>query len=138
MKTLNYNGFSNTPSTCEYGIGDIHGKTAIVFYQGAMGGTSITNMIEALTMHVLSTDLQGVDPAQVRVFEHYAPSLNPLAEWQEVTFLDKGEIQEDKGIARKLIELVLSSSNTTKQWYVNNPAWLPVNAADLVIVSAIQ
>lgn len=137
MKKLPYNGFSNTSSACEYGIGDIGGKTAIVFLQTTSGGTSITNMIEALTMHVLATDLKGVAPNQVRVFEHYAPSLKPLHEWQEVSFEDIGEIQEEKSIARKLIELVVPS-NEPRNWYVNGPSWKPVTPADLPIVSAIK
>lgn len=137
MKNLNYNGFDNIPSSCEYGIGSIGSKKAVVFLQTKSGGTSISNMIEVLTMHVLATDLPGVDPNQVRVFEHYAPTLKPLVEWQEVLFSDMGEIQEKNNIARNLIELVMSSG-APKKWYVDGPLWRPVTATELAIVSAIH
>lgn len=136
MKKLNYSGFGGIPSMCEYGIGSIGGKKAVVFLQTTSGGTSITNVIEVLTMHVLATDLPGVDPSQVRVFEHYAPTLKPLFEWKEVLFSDVGEIQDEKNIARKLIELVVPSG-APKKWYVDGPSWQTVAATELAIVSAI-
>ncbi|MGP3508677.1 hypothetical protein [Paracidovorax citrulli] len=137
MKKLEYRGFSNTPSECKYGIGVINGKTAIVFHQTVQGGTSITNMIEHLTMHVLATDLPRVDPNQVRVFEHYDQHLRPVSEWQEVTFQEMGEIQEEKNIAEKLIEFV-SRSSPSKRYYVDGPSWGSVNPNDLATVKNIQ
>lgn len=98
---LNFNGFSNAPSSCEYGIGEIGDKVAIVFYQRELVGTSITNMIEHLTIHVLAKVLPEVSPEKIRVFEHYNPELKPIIEWQEVRFSDSGVIDEGKKHSKK-------------------------------------
>lgn len=137
MPVLNFNGFSNTPSSCEYGIGEIGNKTAIVFYQKEPIGTSITNMIEHLTIHVLAEELPGVSPENIRIFEHYNPDLNPIYEWAEVQFSDSGKINEKKSILKKLVELVFPSG-TPPKYYVNSPEWLGVSEQNIALLSNID
>lgn len=137
MKKLNYNGFGNAQSSCEYGIGQIGDQTALVFYAPKLHGTSITNMIETLTTHVLSSDLQGQDPRTVRVFEHYDPSINPLVEWQEVTFKDIGKVNPRTSVLQKMLALVVPS-NKPPEWYVDGPSWKPVASNDITILSGIK
>ncbi|ENM3816593.1 hypothetical protein EFU53_000397 [Vibrio cholerae] len=137
MNTLKFSGFSNIPSECEYGIGEIGDKIAIVFYQRELIGTSITNMIEHLTIHVLATELQGKSPENIRVFEHYNPELNPIIEWQEVQFSRSGVVDERKSIITKLIELVFPSGNPSK-YYVDSPVWSRVSDEDIQVLSKID
>ena len=59
MKTLNYQGFT-TPCSCQHTICDLAGKQVVVFVQGPLTNTSITNLIEVLASRVLSADLVGV------------------------------------------------------------------------------
>jgi|GEM_PF-4222872 len=137
MKTLKFSGFSNVSSECEYGIGEIGDKIAIVFYQRELIGTSITNMIEHLTIHVLATELQETSPDNIRVFEHYNPELNPIIEWQEVQFSDSGVVDEGKSIITKLIELVFPSGNPPK-YYVDSPVWGGVSNQNIQVLSKID
>jgi len=137
MIILNFNGFGNAPSSCEYGIGEIDGSIAIVFYQNALIGTSITNMIEHLTIHVLANNLPGTPPENVRVFEHYNPELRPMIEWQEVSFGSSGEIDEGRSVIRKLIELVIPSTDSPK-YYVDAPIWNPVTNESIEVLSQID
>lgn len=137
MRTLEFNGFSNTPSSCEYGIGEVEGKAAILFYQRELSGTSITNMIEHLTVHVLAEDLPGILPENVRVFEHYNPKLNPIYEWAEVRFSESGKIDEGKSILKKLLELVFPSGKPPK-YFVDSPQWLKVSEQNIDLLSDIN
>jgi hypothetical protein len=137
MENLNFNGFGNTPSSCEYCVGEINGGVAIVFYQNASIGTSITNMIEHLTIHVLANRLTGTPPENVRVFEHYNPELKPIIEWQEVSFGSSGEIDEGKSVIGRLIELVIPSTDSPR-YYVDAPIWNPVTRDEIEILSQID
>jgi len=137
METLDFNGFGNTPSSCEYGVGEIDGSVAIVFYQNALIGTSITNMIEHLTIYVLANSLSGTSPENVRVFEHYNPELRPIIEWQEVSFGSAGEIDDGKSVIRKLIELVIPSTESPR-YYVDAPIWNPIASEEIEVLSQID
>lgn len=137
MKNLNFHGFSNTPSSCQYGIGEIGGKVAILFYQKELIGTSITNMIEHLVIHILAKELPGTSPENIRVFEHYNPDLNPIYEWSEVRFSKSGEIDEGKSILNKLVELVFPSKNPPR-YYVDSPEWRNVSEQDIAQLSKID
>ncbi|MFB2638263.1 hypothetical protein ACE02P_09570 [Shewanella bicestrii] len=137
MRTLNFYGFSNTPSSCEYEIGEIEDKVAILFYQKELAGTSITNMIEHLTIHVLAEDLPGTPPENIRVFEHYNPELNPIYEWAEVRFSDSGKIDEGKSILKKIVELVFPSG-APPRYYVDSPEWLKVSEQNIALLSNID
>lgn len=137
MKTLKFYGFSNTPSSCEYGIGEIDGKVAILFHQRELSGTSITNMIEHLTIHVLAEELSGTLPEDIRVFEHYNPKLNPIYEWAEVVFSETGKIDEGKSILKNLVDLVFPSG-TPPKYYVDSPKWLKVSEQNIVLLSNIN
>ena len=129
MKTLQYQGFTK-PSTCQYGIGDLQGKKAVVFVQGPLTNTSITNMIEVLASRVLCDDLIGTHPRDVRFFEHYPRALQPLAEWQEVTFEEHVELDPKLGLVAKLLELVRGPSEPTA-WAVDKPLWSALRAGDV-------
>jgi hypothetical protein len=137
MKTLNFHGFSNAPSSCQYGIGEIGDKVAILFYQKELIGTSITNMIEHLAIHILAKELPGTSPENIRVFEHYNPDLNPIYEWAEVRFSNSGEIDEGKSILKKLVELVFPSGNPPR-YYVDSPEWGNVSEQDIALLSKID
>lgn len=136
MKTINYSGFSNVPSSCQYGVGKVGGKDAVVFYQSKNPGTSITNMIEELSTSVLTTEFPGVHPANVRIFEHYDPADNPMIEWQEVRFEDSG-IVDNKSPLKKLVALLIPDKTTPKS-YVGKPVWLKVSPEDSAQAAAIQ
>lgn len=137
MKTLNFHGFSNAPSSCQYGIGEIGDKVAILFYQKELIGTSITNMIEHLAIHILAKELPGTSPENIRVFEHYNPDLSPIYEWAEVRFSNSGEIDEGKSILKKLVELVFPSGNPPR-YYVDSPEWGNVSEQDIALLSKID
>lgn len=134
MRTLNFNGFTNIPSSCEYEIGKIGDKIAILFYQNELIGTSITNMIEHLTTHVLAEDLPGITPEKVRVFEHYNPKLKPIYEWAEIKFSDSGRIDEGKGILKRVVEFAFLTRNTPK-YYVSSPWWEGVSEQNRKLLS---
>lgn len=137
MKTLNFKGLGNTPSSCEYAIGEIGDKAAIIFYQKELSGTSITNMIEHITIHVLVNELPSVSPDKVRVFEHYNPELKPIIEWQEVKFSDSGVIDEGKSITQKLVGLIIPSKVPPK-YYVDSPEWSPVSKREIGLLTEIE
>lgn len=80
LAELHYQGFWK-PCACHYAITDLDGKPAVVFVQGPLTNTSITNMIEVLASLVLAKDLAGHRPDGVRFFEFYPPKLNPLRVW---------------------------------------------------------
>ena len=137
MRTLEFNGFSNIPSSCEYEIGEIGDKVAILFYQRELRGTSITNMIEHLTIHVLAEDLPGTSPEDVRVFEHYNSDLNPVYEWAEVRFSDSGKIDEGKSILKKLVGIIFPSGKPPR-YYVDSPEWIKVSEQNIALLSNIE
>ena len=136
MKTLHYEGFTGKPCSCEYAIGRLGEKTVVVFVQGPLNQTSMTNLIEVLASKVLCTDLTGRQPAQVRFFEHYPPSLRPIVAWQEVTFLTSSLLPKPGGLMAKFLGL-LAGESAPDSWVVVVPAWGPVPAADLVAVQAL-
>lgn len=137
MIKLDFPGFNNVHSQCEYDVGNVRGKKAIIFYQKTLVGTSITNKIESLTMHVLATELPGIDPKNVRVFEHHNPDLEPIYEWAEVQFSDSGMINENKSIIRKLVEFI-SPSGVLPKYYVNGPRWSNVLEQDIELLAEIK
>ncbi|MDO8908000.1 MAG: hypothetical protein Q7W55_05800 [Pseudohongiella sp.] len=136
MKILNFKGFSNLPSSCEYAIGELDGHTAIVFYQRDVRGTSITNMIESLTMHVLAHELPGTPPESVRVFQHISPELKPAIEWQEVIFGSTGPIEADSSIVRGLVD-IFTQSDSIPEYFVDDPLWRQVSEDEKETLSLI-
>jgi hypothetical protein len=137
MKILNFKGFSNVPSSCEYTIGELEARTAIVFYQKEFSGTSISNMIESLTMHVLAHELPGTPPDNVRVFQHINPELKPALEWQEVQFGSTGPITEDTSIIRGLIDIIVQS-DSNPEYFVDDPVWSSVTEEEKELLSLIS
>lgn len=121
MKTLHYQGFEK-PCVCKYAIEEVDGKSCVLLVQGALGNTSITNMVEVLVSRILCDELAGMHPSEVRVFEHYPPSHQPIRAWQEVTFDEHIPIKADKGIFAKLLEVVAGPSSP-EVWGVKNPVW---------------
>jgi hypothetical protein len=136
MKILNFNGY-HSPSSCEYGIGEIEGKVAIVLYQRKLSGTSITNMIEHLTVRIMAEEIPETPPENIRVFEHYNPELNPIYEWAEVLFSKSGVIDDGKSIIKKILEVIFSSGKPPK-YYVDSPQWHKISDQDKEILSAID
>lgn len=122
MAHLEYIGFSGTTCSCDYAVGEIDGKKAVVFVQGHLTQTSITNMIEVLASKVLSAELAGTDPTEVRFFEHYPPHLKPLRVWQEVAFAERQKIEKRSGLLDKLLG-ALRSDKEPPSWTVDSPQW---------------
>lgn len=130
MKVLEYVGFSNNVCKCQYAIGEEGGKTVVVFVQGPLTFTSITNMIEVLASRILCSDLAGTDPATVRFFEYYPPALKPLRVWQEVSFEEHNEVREEKGLVAKLLQVV-TGPGEVKAWTVDKPVWRAIEGASV-------
>ena len=128
MKTLEYIGFSGTPCSCQYQIFEVDGQRSVIFVQGALTQTSITNLIEVLASKILSGDLFGFKPSEVRFFEHYPPRLQPLREWQEVIFAESMEVRRDGGLISKLLDAIQGKSPLTF-WTVDDPRWKSVPPA---------
>jgi hypothetical protein len=125
LKPLRYDGFVE-PSTCHYAIGELDGKPAVVFVQGPLSNTGITNVIEVLASRVLAAELAGRQPADVRFFEHYPPALNPIREWQEVTFKEVHPVPApaDGWIAR--LRALVAGERSPRSWAVAKPQWHPI------------
>lgn len=142
MKTLDYEGFTG-PARCHYAVGELLGKKVVVFVQGPLTNTSITNKIEVLASLVLSNDLIGVNPRDVRFFEHYPPSLQGR-EWQEVEFAEHLPLADgQRSLLTKMLAAVTGPSSPTA-WAVDKPQWLgmatdkvPVELRRLVNPSSI-
>lgn len=137
MKTLHYQGFTGKPCSCEYAIGRLGDKTAVVFVQGPLNQTSITNLIEVLASKVLCTDLTGTQPANVRFFEHYPPTLQPIVAWQEVVLRATSLLPKPGGLMAKFLGLFAGESGPDL-WVVDEPVWGPIPPADLVAVQALK
>lgn len=126
MKKLHYIGFSNQVCSCRYKTVTIDGRLCLVIQQTEDSTTSITNTIETLVSQILATDLLGMDPTDLRVFEHYPASLKPIVEWQEVTFEGNQKRKPRRTIVQALMELV---SPTEQPYVVWNPNWYQVSTA---------
>jgi hypothetical protein len=129
MQTMIYQGFANT-SECQYAIGEEGGKKLVVFVQGPLTNTSITNMIEVLASRVLCADLAGTDPSDVRFFEYYPAHLNPIRAWQEVSFEERRPVDESTGLLAKLLQ-VLSGPTKPSAWCVDKPQWSALSERDV-------
>ncbi|MDA8445626.1 hypothetical protein [Paracidovorax valerianellae] len=128
MKTLQYIGFTGKQCSCQYKVGTVANDLIVVFVQGPLNQTSITNLIEVLASKVLGEDLSEENPQSVRFFEHYPHHLNPLREWQEVVFEERHEVAKDKGLMAKLLSFT-KSENPQSTWIVDSPYWKPVPTA---------
>jgi len=118
LATHNYIGFNNQLCTCGYVIGNIDGIPVLVVVQFKESTTSITNMIETIVSQLLASALLGVNAHQLRVFEFYSPSMNPLIVWQEVKF---GEVALRKP-RKTIVESISEWFKPTEQPFV---AWIP-------------
>jgi hypothetical protein len=130
MKKLKYQGFDRQ-AECAYAIGEMNGTTLLVFKMLNLSRTSITNVIEDITSEILRTDLRGVDPAKVRFFEYYPPSMEPLRVWQEVTFGDSHLMRPKTGILQSIWQSIRKFFGKQQQdcyWVVSAPNWLAVDA----------
>ncbi len=136
MKKLHYNGFNNCESSCHYVISEIDDKQALVFYTDRILGTSVTNLIEEVTAQVLASDLPGVSPEEVRVFEHYNPQLAPIWEWMEVTFESFSGGRQKEGLIKKIKNKIFSIQ-ADERYYVYNPNWKSVSSADIEKLSKL-
>lgn len=125
MKTLQYYGFTNKLCACDYLVAELDGQSVVVFKNGPLTQTSITNMIEVLASKVLANDLQGVDPHQVRFFEYYPPELQPLRVWQEVKFEEAYPLTVKTGLLTKLLQAVFPDESKPV-WAVDVPVWQSV------------
>lgn len=132
MKTLSYPGFTNKPCSCQYAIGALNGKPAVVFVQGPLSQTSITNQIEAIVSKLLAADLRGTRPDDVRFFEYYSPQLQPLRVWQEVTFEKQTQLKSRASLFTKLLEAIREEKDPGAFWRVDSPQWQPVHESDRV------
>lgn len=122
LTELRYQGFTK-PCACHYAIASLDGKPAVVFVQGPLTNTSITNMIEVLASLVLAKDLAGHQPDAVRFFEYYPPKLNPLRVWQEVTFTESYPLKKPaQGLLAKVISMVAGDAEP-EAWAVDGPQW---------------
>lgn len=129
MQTMTYQGVAKA-SECQYAIGEEGGKKLVVFVQGPLSNTSITNMIEVLASRVLCADLAGTDPSDVRFFEHYPAHLEPIRAWQEVSFEERHPIDESTGLLAKLLQ-VLSGPEKPRAWCVDKPRWSALSERDV-------
>ena len=136
MKKLSYEGFHNCKSSCYYAISEIDDKKVLIFYTDIIRGTSVTNLIEDITAQVLASDLPGVSPEDVRVFEHYNPQLTPIWEWMEVTFERFSGGKKKLGFIKKIKNKLLSI-HEDERYYVFNPHWKPVSSTDIKKLSKI-
>jgi hypothetical protein len=122
LKELRYQGFTK-PCVCHYAIANVGGKPAVVFVQGPLTNTSITNMVEVLSSLILAKDLAGQHPEGVRFFEYYPPALNPIRRWQEVTFTEIHALKKPaQGLLAKVISLVAGDADP-ESWAVDGPQW---------------
>lgn len=129
MQTMTYPGLVNV-SECQYAIGEDGGKKLVVFVQGPLANTSITNMIEVLASRVLCAELAGTDPSDVRFFEHYPAHLKPVRAWQEVSFKERTTIDASSGLLTKLLQ-VLSGPAKPNAWCVDKPQWMALAEHDV-------
>jgi hypothetical protein len=127
MYTHHYVGFHRQPSQCNVCFGQINGQPAIVFHQTKLTVTSITNVIEDLSTYAMNAHFKGVDPKTIIVIEHYDPHLNPIAEWQRVTF-EVAELVDDRGFVEKVLDTTLAFARKprAKRTVVAKPQWSPV------------
>ena len=93
-------------------------------------------MIEVLSAWVLTNEFPGVDPKEVRIFEHYDPSNNPLTEWQEVKFGSFGFV-DNKSTFQKIVAILIPDKNPP-QSYVDDPVWVPMSQTEIAQAAAIQ
>lgn len=127
MYTYHYRGFHGTPSQCDICFGYINNQPALVFHQTTLTTTSITNVIEDLATYAMNAHWEGVDPNLIIVIEHYAPQLNPITEWQQVTFADAGLV-DDRGLADRVLDTLLPFVRKPRpmRTVVANPQWNPM------------
>lgn len=136
MKTIHYKGFHDCKSCCQYAIGEIDGKKALVFHTDKIQGTSVTNLIEDVTNQILSSDLPGISPEHIRVFEHYSPQLEPIWEWMEVQFESFSGGKSKQSLLEKLKSKILST-HKDENYYVHNPQWKPISKKDKQTLSKL-
>lgn len=121
MRTISIQGFDFKSHSYPFNTAPLDGKTALVFVADDLGKTSITNLIEDLTTKVHAKFLKDTLPQGIRVFEHYPKHLDPLIEWQEVTF-EVGPIHPKRSWLQKLFR----TNNGPIGWVFVNPRWSPV------------
>jgi hypothetical protein len=128
MKSITYQGFGRQDNVCHYLVisKDVlpGGMPGVLFVPTPSSTTTITNCIEDIVSSLLKTELLGTMPKSLRFFEHYPKFLNPMAEWQEVTFaqIDGCFLKQDLWTTTKR-----SWFNTNPDyWAVEKPHWHPV------------
>jgi hypothetical protein len=122
MKTASYIGFNNDICTCGYVFDTINGVPCLVLKQMPGSKTAITLLVEDIVNQLLRGDLLGVDATKMRVFEFYPPSINPLVNWQEVTF-KVAKREPRKTIVESIVEFFKPMEQPYVVW---NPSWNPI------------
>jgi hypothetical protein len=125
VKSLAYPGFENQPCFCDYLVISEDslpgGLPGIIFVQRSRMPTSITNRIEIIASMMLKQDFLGVSPGSLRFFEYYPAHLQPIIDWQEVSFsqMDSHFLKNDlwSRTAHSLF------SATPDYWSVDKPMW---------------
>ena len=120
---------------CQYVVGTVNSRDAIVFIQGPLRNTSVTNVIEAITTKVLADSFPEVDPTTVDIYEHYPPHLRPIREWQKVEFeVYKEEESGFKGLILRVTEMLFGPGS--RHYYVSHPVWSGIS--DSVLIAELQ
>ena len=131
MKSLAYGGFDDQPCFCDYLVIPKDslpgGRPGVIFVQRSPMSTSITNSIEAIVSLMMRQDFLGVSPKSLRFFEYYPAYLQPIIDWQEVSFsqTDSHFFKNDlwSRTTRKLF------GAEPDYWSVDHPSWSPVGPA---------
>lgn len=128
MRSLSYSGLHGQPCFCDYRVIPAYslpgGRPGAIFVQRSPLSSSITNNIEIIASSLLKQDLLGVLSKSLRFFEHYPANLQPLVDWQEVSFsqTDGRFLKNDlwSRASRKLFSV------KPDYWSVGQPSWSPV------------
>ena len=128
MEKLSYTGFNGQTCTCGVAavpVGILPGDSpGVIFVQTSQSTTSVTNCAERIASVWLRTIGRGLEPSQVRFFEHYPKNVHSLVTWQEISFSSlEPHYVSDTRLARLWRKLKPVEPD---YWSVDQPHWSPV------------
>lgn len=122
MSTIAWEVHLDQTCECEYQITTFNNDNILVIKQTHNSTTSITNKIETIVSKILTSDLSGKHPDNIRIFEYYPLCLNPLEQWQEVKFKNAYEIDSNISLIDTFKQLFVRRQKATN-WAVCDPVW---------------